>query len=201
MFIVRRSLGASGTDDLAQQPLGLLLERQDVGTDRLQRAQRLRLVEIAREADLVAGLDAVRHVPGVGRVRQDLPAQEGVDAAFLEQRHLLSVSEISVWLELHDGRLPRERGLKQAAQRVGWRALLVNLPDHSWRVVCTLGSLPQRLYLLRRIRSLRINALQAQRTLDSHFPVSEGSIREDPRLLGLFELQKRVADARDVLVR
>ena len=39
------------TDDLAQQSLGLLLPRQGVGADLFQRAQRLRLVEVARETD------------------------------------------------------------------------------------------------------------------------------------------------------
>ena len=49
----RRSSGAPA-DDLGHQALGLALQGQDVGTDRLQRCEGLRLVEIAGEADLVA---------------------------------------------------------------------------------------------------------------------------------------------------
>ena len=50
---------------------------QDVGAYVLQRAERLRLVEVAGEADLVADLDTVRDVPGVRGVGQHLAAEEG----------------------------------------------------------------------------------------------------------------------------
>ena len=41
---------------------------------------------VLSEADLVAGLDAGRVVPGVGGVGQHLAAQEGFDAAVFQQR-------------------------------------------------------------------------------------------------------------------
>src|SRR6266436_1484836 len=49
---LRRSLLRS-SDDSYQQPLGFLLNGEDVGANLFQRAQRLRLVEVAREAHLV----------------------------------------------------------------------------------------------------------------------------------------------------
>ena len=61
---------------LRQQPLRLPLQGQDVGPYLLQRAERLRLVEVAGEADLVADLDTVRDVPGVRGVGQHLAAEE-----------------------------------------------------------------------------------------------------------------------------
>src|SRR2546426_12311083 len=47
------------SNDLLEQPFGLLFEGNDVGADLFQSAQGLRLVEVAGEADLVTGLDAV----------------------------------------------------------------------------------------------------------------------------------------------
>ena len=46
-------------------------------------AQGLGLVEVAGEADLVAGFDAGGVVPGVGRVGKDFAAQKAFDAALL----------------------------------------------------------------------------------------------------------------------
>jgi hypothetical protein len=89
-----------------QQPLGFLLDGEDVGADLLQRAQRLRLVEVPREADLVADLGGVFLDPGVGRVGQHLAADEGLDAAFFEQRHLLGVAQVGVGLVFDDAGLP-----------------------------------------------------------------------------------------------
>ncbi len=59
-------------DNLPQQPLCLPLHRQNIGPYLRQRAQRLRLVKVAREADLVPGPDARRVVPGVRRIGQHL---------------------------------------------------------------------------------------------------------------------------------
>lgn len=85
-------------DDLPQQPLGLPLQRQDVGADLLQCAERLGLVEVAGEADLVAGLDAFGVVPGVGGVGQDLAFEEGLDAALFQERDLFGVAQVAVGL-------------------------------------------------------------------------------------------------------
>ena len=49
-----------------QQPLGLLLQCQNISPDLRERPHRFRLVEVPREADLVADLHAGRPVPGCG---------------------------------------------------------------------------------------------------------------------------------------
>src|SRR6185437_4989514 len=109
-----KALGAYGADDLPQQPCGLILQCQDVSTDLIERPQRLRLVEVAGEADLVAGLHAVRHVPGVGGVRHNLAAQEGLDATGFEQRHLLAVAQAGIGLVFDDGGLAADPGLEES---------------------------------------------------------------------------------------
>ena len=52
--------------DFGEQPFGLLLDGQDIGADLFQRPQRLGLVEVAREADLVADPGDLLLDPGVG---------------------------------------------------------------------------------------------------------------------------------------
>ena len=74
--------------------MGLPFQSEDVGADFLEGAEGLGLVEVPGEADLVADLDAGRDVPCVGRVGQDLAAQEGLDAALLEEWDLLGVAEV-----------------------------------------------------------------------------------------------------------
>src|SRR5690554_2610426 len=59
---------------LAEQAYRLFLQSHDVRADLLERPERLRLVEVAREADLVASPDAVSVKPCIGRVRQHLAA-------------------------------------------------------------------------------------------------------------------------------
>ncbi|GEM_PF-4459574 len=188
-------------DDLAQQPLRLLLERQDVRPDLFQSAQRLRLVEVPGEADLVAGLHAVGDVPGIGGMRQHLATQESLDAAFLQQGDLLGVTQVRVALVLDHRGLAADRGLEQAAERIGGSALLVDLLDDRR---CILGTLVGRFELLdfgSLVGVLGVDARQAQGPLDGDLPVAEGSIGEDLRLLGLLEGEKDVADALDVLGR
>ena len=87
-------------------------------------------------------------------MRQHLAAEEGLDAALLEQRHLLGVAQVGVGLVLDDGGLAVDRRREQAAQRVGGRALLVDLPDDRRRVFGALGGLLERLDLLRRVGAL-----------------------------------------------
>src|SRR5712691_4049380 len=79
----------------SEQAFGLSLYRQDVGTDCLQWTQRLRLIEIAVEADLVADLDLALSNPGVGRVRQYLAPYECLDATWLLQRHLFGIAQLA----------------------------------------------------------------------------------------------------------
>src|SRR5690606_33774643 len=186
-------------DDLVQKALGLLLEREDVGANLLQRPQRLRLVEVPGETDLVPNLDAVRYVPGVRSIWQDLTAQKGIDPTLLEERYLLGVAQVGVGLVLDDSGLAADPGLEESAQRIGRRALLVDLPDHRRRVVGALGALLQRLDLLRGVGALGVDALEPQRALDGDLPVAEGFVREDLRLLGLLEFEEGVTDALDVL--
>ena len=97
--------GLAPLQQAVQQPLGLLLDGEDVGADLFQRAQRLRLVEVPREADLVADLGGVFLDPRIGRVGQHLAADEGLDAALFQQRHLLGVAQVGVGLVLDDGGL------------------------------------------------------------------------------------------------
>ena len=194
---------SASPDDLAQQPLGFLLQRQDIGADLLQCAQRLRLVEVAREADFVASPDAGRVVPGVGCVRQHLAAQEGFDAALFEQRNLLGISQVAVGLVFDHALLAADGGGEQAAQRVGvglGLAGLVDLLDDGRGGLIDLPLGLEGLDLLRAVGLFRVDAIQAQRALDGDFPVAEGGVGEDLRLLGLLERKEGVADAGDVLV-
>src|SRR5437016_5662476 len=71
-------------EQFIKQALGFLFHGQDVGADFVQRAQRLRLVEVAGEADFVTDLGGVFPDPGVGRVGQHFAADEGFDAAGFE---------------------------------------------------------------------------------------------------------------------
>jgi hypothetical protein len=57
--------------------------------------------------------------PGVRRVGQHLAADEGFDAAFLQQRHLLGVAQVGVGFVLDDAGFAGDVGVVQAAQRVG----------------------------------------------------------------------------------
>ena len=94
-FYAARSITASRSvcsGDFAQQPFGLLLQFQNVSAELGQRAELRRLVEVAGEADLVADLRIGLDDPGVGSVWQDFAADEGFDAAFLQQRDLLEVA-------------------------------------------------------------------------------------------------------------
>ena len=86
----------------SKQPFGLFLDGENVGADLFERAQRLRLVEVPREADLVADLGGVFLDPGIGRVGQHLAADEGLDAAVFQQRNLLGVAQIGVGLVFDD---------------------------------------------------------------------------------------------------
>jgi len=72
-------LMASPLQHAIQQSLRLLLDHEDLGADLLQRAQRLRLVEVPREADLVADLGGIFLDLGIERVRPHLAAGEGLE--------------------------------------------------------------------------------------------------------------------------
>ena len=134
MALPRISLILAAPYDLAQQPFGFFLNGQNVGADLFERAQRLRLVEVPREADLVADLGGVFLDPGIGRVGQHLAADEGLDAAVFEQRNLLGVAQIGVGL-VFDVRVScRLRASRSGHARVGRRlARLVDLGDDGRR--------------------------------------------------------------------
>jgi hypothetical protein len=72
--------GGSGCQQAIQQSLRLLLDHEDLGADLLQRAQRLQLIEVPREADLVADLGGIFLDLGIERVRPHLAAGEGLEA-------------------------------------------------------------------------------------------------------------------------
>ena len=82
-------------------------------------------VEVPGEADLVTGLDAIRNIPGIGGVGQNLASEEGLDAAIFGERDLLGVAQVGVGLVLDHGGLAIDGGLEQAAQRVGGDALVL----------------------------------------------------------------------------
>ena len=105
--------------DFVEQAFGLLLQREDIGADLAEGAELGRLVEVAGEADFVADLGVGLDQPGVGRVGQDFAADEGFDAAFLQQGNLLEVAEFAIGLVFDDAGLAADLGLEQAAQGVG----------------------------------------------------------------------------------
>ena len=127
-----RSRALAIPNNLRQQPLRLPLHRQNIRPNLRQRPHRLGLIEISGEADLVAGPHAVRLVPGVSRVGQNLTPQERFDAAFLLQRNLLGVAQIGVRFVFHHDGSAVDGSLEPAAQRVGLRASLVDILD-DWR--------------------------------------------------------------------
>ena len=55
-------------DDFPQQPLRLILQHENVGTDFVERAERLGLVEVAVEIDFVADLGFRLVDPGVRNI-------------------------------------------------------------------------------------------------------------------------------------
>ena len=79
---------------VTQQALGFFFQGQNVRTDFVKRAQRLRFIEVAGEGDFVADLGLAFVYPRVGRVRQNFAADECLDAAFFEQRNLFRVTQI-----------------------------------------------------------------------------------------------------------
>ena len=56
----------------------------------------------------------------------------------------------------------------------------------------------QRAHRLGLVDSLRVDAVDAQRTLNGELPVAEGGVVEDLGLLAFFKTQEAVADAVDV---
>ena len=96
---------ASGAHYPGQQPFCLPLQGQDVGPDLFQGPHRLGLVEVPVEVDLVSHPHRLGVVSGVRRVRQHLFLQEGLDAPWMEQGHLLHVSQVCVRLVLNHGGL------------------------------------------------------------------------------------------------
>ena len=81
-----------------EQAFRLLFQREDVGADLGEGAELGRLVEVAGEADFVADLGVGLDEPGIRRVGQDFAADEGFDAAFLQQGDLLEVAQFAVGL-------------------------------------------------------------------------------------------------------
>src|SRR5271169_1139194 len=82
-WVAPSSPTSRSVDKFIKQPLGLFLDAPDVSADFFECAQRLRLVEVPREADLVADLGSVFLDPRVGRVGQHLAADERFDTALL----------------------------------------------------------------------------------------------------------------------
>src|SRR5687768_12102840 len=64
-------VGWVGAQNLAQQALRLLLKRQNVSPNLVERTERRRRVKIPSETDLITGPNAVRVVPGIRCVGQN----------------------------------------------------------------------------------------------------------------------------------
>src|SRR5262249_46175408 len=125
----------------------------------------------------------------------------GLYSALLEERHLLGVAQVGVRLVLDHRGLAADPRLEEAAQRVCCRTLPLDLVDDRRRVIGALDALPQRLDLLGGVGALGIDAFQTQGPFDRNLPVSEGSVLEDLRLLGLLKGEEGVTNALDVLGR
>ncbi len=91
----------------------------DVGADLGEGAEGGRLVEVAGEADFVACLGIVLDDPGVGRVGQDFAADEGLDAAVLQQGDLLVVAQLAVGLVFDDSAFSVDWNFVASVERVG----------------------------------------------------------------------------------
>ena len=107
------------SDDIGQQPLGLPINGPDISADLLQRAQRLWLVEVPSEAQFVSHPGGAFLDPGVGRVGQHFSENEGLDAAFFQERHLLGVPQLGVRFVLGDGTFAFHAHLEEAVQWAG----------------------------------------------------------------------------------
>src|SRR6185437_7775555 len=81
----------SRSDYLGHKSRGLALQSKNVRADLLKRPQRHGFIEIPGETDLVAN-----RCPGVGRVRQNLAADEGFNAAGFLERDGLSVAQFAI---------------------------------------------------------------------------------------------------------
>ena len=186
-------------EEVGKQAVGFGLERQNVSLNFLQRTHGRGLVEIAVEADFVADLHTVGLVPGVFGVGQDFPLQKGFDAAFFGERDLLGVAQVGVGLVFDHGGLAVEHGDEQAAHYVGLRAALVDFPDDARRVFAAFAVFLELLYLRCPVGAVRFGALDSQRPLDGHLPIAEIRVLENLALLVLFECEKGLADALDVV--
>ncbi len=116
---------------------------------------------MAGEADLVADFHAVGNVPGVRGVRQDLAAQEGIDAAFVKQRYLLGIPQVGVRLVFDDGRLALNDGGTKTVEGAGLNSL-VNLLDDGRRCLGALPVILEFLNLLGGVDPFRVDACDAQ---------------------------------------
>ena len=150
------------THDFAQEAVGFALQGQDVGADVVEGAEGLGLVEVAGEADFVAGPEGGRDVPSVGGVGEDLAAEEGFDAAVFKERHLLGVAEVGVGLVLDDGGPAVDGGGEEAAQRIGLDGSLMNPLDDGRRGLGADALFPQSLDLLGGVCPFEVDALKSQ---------------------------------------
>src|SRR2546426_11560212 len=82
------------------------------------------------EGNFAANLRSWFVYPGVRRVGQHFAAEEGLNATFLQQRHLLSVTQVSVGLVL-DYRFPSIHGyFVEPVERISFGLTrLMNLSD------------------------------------------------------------------------
>jgi len=105
--------------DFAQQPVGFLLQRENVAANLRQRTEWFGFVEVAGEADFVADLGGVLLHPSIRRVGQDFAADEGLDAAFFEKRNLLAVAQVGIRFVFDDTLFPIDGDFVKAVQRIG----------------------------------------------------------------------------------
>ena len=116
-------------DDLGEQPRSLLSQRQDLGADLLWRRQALKLVEVAVEAHLIARLDTLQLIPGVGgRWSTSRRRKASMPHCFAE-RHLLGVPPVGIGPVLDEQRVCRRWWLRICRVRRRWRCPSVDLLD------------------------------------------------------------------------
>ncbi len=125
------NLLALPANNVVEQPLGSLLQGHDIGANRVERAQRLRLVKVAGKADLVADLGGRLIPPGIGRIRQHFAAQERLYSALFQQRYLLGVAQVGIGFVFDDAFLAGDGRFVSAAQPIRrCLARLVGLGDN-----------------------------------------------------------------------
>src|SRR5262249_27795123 len=104
--------------EIVKQALDGAFGVADVAADLVKRTQWFRLVEVLREADLVADFRRVRFDPGIGNIRDHFACDKCVDPSGFKQRHLLEIAKFGIGLVLYNDGFSLEAGLEEAVQGI-----------------------------------------------------------------------------------